>query len=120
MLREPCSRSGDVVWRVRRMDVSWAERVKKMRVKLGVNQERFGGLLGVSARAVGQWERGRAVPGELNGLMLRLLSGAMSVHPRQRVIDTLRRAGPDPVGLARALVWLERHPTPPPPPSSNV
>lgn len=38
------------------------ERVKGIRVEMGISQEEFARKLGVSANAVGAWEKGTATP----------------------------------------------------------
>lgn len=110
------------------MEVSWADRVKELRRKLGLSQQNFAALLGLTAMSVSRWETGRVLPTELSSLLLNLLSAVIGLHSRKALIEALRRAGPEPESLVRALTWLERHPTIPQlpptftasaPPSSN-
>jgi len=109
------------------MAESWSERIKGMRARLGLNQQRFAGLLGFTATSVSRWENGLATPTGLSVPVLELLSCALPLHSRRILIDALRRAGGEPTALVRALVWLERHPSIPqphavpsfPPPSSE-
>ncbi|MBE5795827.1 MAG: helix-turn-helix domain-containing protein [Clostridiales bacterium] len=39
-----------------------ADRIKELRLKAGMSQQRLGSLMGVSAVAVGKWERGQTQP----------------------------------------------------------
>lgn len=107
---------------------AWGARVKDMRAKLKLNQQHFAGLLGISVMAVSRWENGSTTPTGLSALVLELLWNASGVHHRQTLLDFLRRAGPEPLGVVRMLTWLERHPSIPegpasahstPPPSSR-
>src|SRR5262245_53670345 len=91
------------------MEVSWAERVKGIRRQMGVNQQVFGALIGVSVRSVSDWERGRAVPNDLRAVILELLSRVVAVHPRAALLEALRQVGPESVALVCALAWLQRN-----------
>lgn len=46
------------------------DRVKALRLKLQLNQEKFGDRVGVKRQTVGEWETGKAVPSDLNAEVL--------------------------------------------------
>lgn len=92
------------------MSLPWPERIKDIRKRLGVSQQSLGTLIGVSVRSISEWERGKSSPNDLAVVLLDLLSGVIPLHSRKPLFETLRSAGPQPIPLIRALVWLERHP----------
>lgn len=81
--------------------------VRRLRGALGLSQQAFASLLGLSFVTVNRWEGGRAVPHRLGRVLLQLLDGAMGIHPTGRVLEHLLAAGPEPLALVRALVRLE-------------
>ncbi len=101
------------------MSKEWLESVKSLRTRLKLTQQNFGALIGISSRAVSEWEQGRAEPDRLSLLMLQLVAIALGAHPRDALIAALRRAGPEPLPLVRALVWLEHYPSSPQGPSGG-
>lgn len=92
------------------MEGGWPQQIKVLREQLGLNQQSFSELLGLSTRSVSQWERGKAVPRGLSVVKLHILRDALGHHPRHTVIDVLRRSGSKPLPLVRALVRLTEPP----------
>ncbi len=90
---------------------SWPQRLKSIRATLKLSQTGFASLIGFTPAAVNRWETGTAVPTGLAVVLLELLSSALLLHPRTVLFRVLRAAGPKPLPLVRALVWLEWHPT---------
>lgn len=90
---------------------SWPQRIKNIRGTLKLSQASFATLIGFTPAAVNRWETGTAVPTGLAVVLLELLSSALFLHPRMGLLRVLRAAGPEPLPLVRALVWLEWHPT---------
>lgn len=61
------------------MPVIWtAERVKALRLSLGLSQSQFAARLGCHVRAVSFWERGLRVP---TGLYANALDALNQTHP---------------------------------------
>jgi transcriptional regulator with XRE-family HTH domain len=85
-----------------------------------MNQQRFAEVLGVTVMTVSRWETGLTAPKGLSALILTFLGNVVRLHPRQTLLDTLRKVGSEPLPLVRMLAWLKRHPsipsTPPDPP----
>ncbi|MBI5531783.1 MAG: helix-turn-helix transcriptional regulator [Deltaproteobacteria bacterium] len=82
--------------------------VKPLRSKLGMTQQAFASLLGISFVSVNKWENGGSTPTGLSAVLLALLESALHVHPPLHVVQALRSAGGDPLAVVRALTELER------------
>lgn len=52
-----------------------AEKIKKERERLGLTQEEFGKLIGISKQSISSWEKGRNLPDILNIAKIANLSG---------------------------------------------
>ncbi len=68
------------------------ERIRRQRQRLGLDQAELAGLVGVSARTVGSWERGETQPDRFTGkledkLGINLKDGSASSDPVHRAIQ---------------------------------
>lgn len=84
-----------------------AKTIRSLRRQLGLTQQAFGSLLGLSFVSVNRWEAGKVAPTGLSLILLDLLKGAIDRHPAGRVLGTLRGAGGVPVDVVRTLAKLE-------------
>lgn len=82
--------------------------VKTLRTKLGMTQQTFASLLGLSFVSVNKWENGGSTPTGLSAVLLSLLESALRRHPPTAVVTELRRAAGVPLDIVRALTELER------------
>lgn len=82
--------------------------VKSLRTKLGMTQQAFASLLGLSFVSVNKWENGGSTPTGLSAVLLSLLESALQRHSPTVVVTALRRAGDVPLDVVRVLTELER------------
>ncbi len=76
-----------------------------LRTTLGLNQQAFASLLGLSTVTVNRWEVGKAKPTGLTAALLALLGDAIASAGPAKVLVLLRTA-PDDASRLRALVRL--------------
>lgn len=81
--------------------------VKKLRSKLGLTQQAFADLLGLSFVTVNRWETCKATPTGLGAVMLELLDNVLRSRAADVVHRDLRAVGSAPLALVRALVKME-------------
>ena len=74
-----------------------------LRKTLGLTQEAFARLLGVSFSTVNAWERGRSAPTRDNLEVLRLLGEALAKHPVDKVKPLLEEGAGSRARLILAL-----------------
>ena len=82
--------------------------VKSLRAKLGMTQQAFASLLGLSFVSVNKWENGGSTPTGLSAVLLSLLKSALRTHAPTTVVTALRRAAGVPLDVVRVLTELER------------
>lgn len=82
--------------------------VKALRTRLGMTQQAFASLLGLSFVSVNKWENGGSQPTGLSEVLLRLLSSALEQKPASDIVSALRRCGGEPLDVVRTLAALER------------
>lgn len=82
--------------------------VKSLRTKLGMTQQAFASLLGLSFVSVNKWENGGSTPTGLSAVLLSLLKSALRTHSPTTVVTALRRAAGVPLDVVRVLTALER------------
>jgi DNA-binding transcriptional regulator YiaG len=82
--------------------------VKSLRAKLGMTQQAFASLLGLSFVSVNKWENGGSTPTGLSAVLLSLLESALRRHSPTAVVTALRRAAGVPLDVVRVLTELER------------
>lgn len=85
-----------------------ARAVKSLRQRLGLTQQAFASLLGLSFVSVNKWENGGSSPTGLSAVLLELLRNVLRLHSAQNVIRTLRAAGGAPLDVVRTLTAMER------------
>ncbi|NUQ13241.1 MAG: helix-turn-helix transcriptional regulator [Gemmatimonadaceae bacterium] len=76
---------------------------------LKLNQQSFGSLLRIGMGAVRRWRNGQQAPDKFGRLLIELLEGVLNVHHRSVVIESLRKARPEPLSIVRTLTWLGSH-----------
>ncbi|MGH7271144.1 MAG: helix-turn-helix domain-containing protein [Polyangiaceae bacterium] len=86
-----------------------ARAIKALRQRLGLTQQAFASLLGLSFVSVNKWENGGSTPTGLSAVLLELLESALRTHPHEDVTRTLRAAGGAPLDVVRTLTALERN-----------
>src|SRR5690349_14928059 len=84
---------------------SWKDRVRKLRGKLGLSQERFALLVGASLVSVNRWEGGHAEP-TAKAPDLEMLEAAVAHHGAEAVCTRLLRWAGDEVKRRAVLVKL--------------
>jgi transcriptional regulator with XRE-family HTH domain len=82
-------------------------KVKPLRDKLGLPQEKFAWLLGLTFVSVSRYETGRTVPTGYSVVAFELLEVALRHHSPEVVASRLREAAGDQTEIVRALVTLE-------------
>jgi DNA-binding transcriptional regulator YiaG len=82
-----------------------------LRTKLGLTQQAFASLLGLSFTAVNRWENRKAPPAGLGEVLLKLLDGALKCRKPEEVVRALRATDGSSVQIVRALVKLEQQDT---------
>jgi transcriptional regulator with XRE-family HTH domain len=82
--------------------------VKKIRTTLGLSQQAFASLLGLSFVSVNKWENGGSAPTGLSAVLLELLRNALQRRGVARVVARLRPLGGAPLEVIRTLTALER------------
>lgn len=85
-----------------------AASVSALRRRLGLSQEVFARLIGVSVGAVHKWEKGQSDPTGLGDVLLTLLTNAMAVNDPDVLRSQLDSCAGDPASVVRTLVDLER------------
>jgi transcriptional regulator with XRE-family HTH domain len=85
-----------------------ARSVLKLRQRLGLTQQAFASLLGLSFVSVNKWENGGSSPTGLSAVLLQLLESALRRHPPDSVITALRAVGGAPIDIIRTLTALEK------------
>lgn len=83
--------------------------VKQLRTQLGLTQQAFASLLGLSFVSVNKWENGGSSPTGLSAVLLELLASALRTHPVSEVLRRLRNTGGGPLEIIRSLIALEQH-----------
>lgn len=84
------------------------QEVKKIRTTLGLSQQAFASLLGLSFVSVNKWENGGSAPTGLSAVLLELLRNALQRRGVARVVARLRPLGGVPLEVIRTLTALER------------
>lgn len=79
-----------------------------LRRKLGLTQQAFASLLGLSFVSVNKWENGGSTPTGLSAVLLELLASALRKHAHADVIHALRATGGAPLEVIRVLTAMER------------
>ncbi|MGH7286098.1 MAG: helix-turn-helix domain-containing protein [Polyangiaceae bacterium] len=85
-----------------------ARSIKALRQRMGLTQQAFASLLGLSFVSVNKWENEGSTPTGLSDVLLRLLEGALRAHSVPEVIATLRTTGGAPLEIVRTLAALEQ------------
>jgi transcriptional regulator with XRE-family HTH domain len=83
--------------------------VKQLRTQLGLTQQAFASLLGLSFVSVNKWENEGSSPTGLSAVLLELLVSALRTHPVPEVVRRLRNTGGVPLEIIRSLIALEQH-----------
>lgn len=81
--------------------------VRRLRERLGLTQQDFASLLGLSFVSINRWEQGHSSPTGLSDVLLQLLASVLAQYDEADVVSLLRRTGPVPLDLIRTLVRLE-------------
>lgn len=89
-------------------DVVDAHSVRSLRQSVGLTQQAFASLLGLSFVSVNKWENGGSSPTGLSAVLLQLLQSALRSHPSDAVIRALRAVGGSPLDVVRTLTALEK------------
>lgn len=84
------------------------QRIRAMRAALGLSQEKFAALLGITFVSVNKWENGASSPTGLSQILLALLENALARVGPVVTLMQLRRAGGVPLEVVRVLAELER------------
>ena len=79
-----------------------------MRQKLGLTQEGFAAVLGLSFVSVNKWENEASAPTGLSAVMLELLQNSLAATAPERVLASLRTCNGSPIDVVRTLTKLER------------
>lgn len=79
-----------------------------LRTKLGLTQQAFASLLGLSFTAVSRWENLKVPPTGLSEVLLELLEGALKCNRPEEVVRALRATDGRSIQIVRALVTLGR------------
>lgn len=79
-----------------------------MRNVLGLSQEKFAALLGITFVSVNKWENGASSPTGLSQVLLALLENALARVGPAVTLMQLRRAAGVPLEVVRVLAELER------------
>lgn len=82
--------------------------VRQIRAQLGLTQQAFASLLGLSFVSVNKWENGGSSPTGLSAVLLQLLESALRTHPPSVILHRLRSTGGTPLEIIRSLVALEQ------------
>jgi len=82
--------------------------IRKLRDRLGLTQEAFARLLGVSYVSVNKWENDASAPTGLSRVLLELLASALRTATPDIVRRELSAANAVPVEVIRILTDLER------------
>jgi len=85
-----------------------ARSIRSLRQSLGLSQQAFASLLGLSFVSVNKWENGGSTPTGLSAVLLQLLESALRSHPAKAVIGALRAVGGAPLDVVRTLTALEK------------
>jgi DNA-binding transcriptional regulator YiaG len=85
-----------------------ARAIKALRQRLGLTQQAFASLLGLSFVSVNKWENEGSTPTGLSAVLLELLESALGRHPPQEVVRALRAVGGAPLDIVRTLTAMER------------
>lgn len=84
------------------------QEVKQIRTALGLSQQAFASLLGLSFVSVNKWENGGSAPTGLSAVLLELLKNAVRRRGAVQVVAKLRPLGGAPVEVIRLLTRLEQ------------
>lgn len=76
------------------------------RMKLGLTQQTFASLLGLSFVSVNRWENKPIKPSGLSAVIFTMLDSALKRHPPAHVVQELRKAAGAPVALVLILAKL--------------
>ncbi len=85
-----------------------ARAIKALRQRLGLTQQAFASLLGLSFVSVNKWENDGSTPTGLSAVFLELLESALRGHPPQEVVRALRATSGSPLDVVRILTAMER------------
>ncbi len=85
-----------------------ARAIKALRQRLGLTQQAFASLLGLSFVSVNKWENDGSTPTGLSAVLLQLLESALRSHSPADVMRALRATGASPLEVVRVLTALER------------
>ena len=85
-----------------------ATSVKQLRKSVGLTQQAFANLLGLSFVSVNKWENGASAPTGLSEVLLELLAASLRVHSAPHVASELRACKGKPLDVIRTLTQLER------------
>jgi transcriptional regulator with XRE-family HTH domain len=82
--------------------------IKSLRKSLGLTQQAFANLLGLSFVSINKWENDASAPTGLSEVMLYLLAAALRVNSPRRVVADLLVCNGKPIDVIRMLTQLER------------
>jgi len=75
---------------------------------MGLSQQVFATLLGLSFVSINKWENDASSPTGLSAVLLELLKNSVRRHGPEHVLTQLRPLGGVPLNVVRALTTLER------------
>lgn len=75
---------------------------------MGLSQQAFAALLGLSFVSVNKWENDASAPTGLSAVLLELLRNSVERRGGPAVIAALRPLGGEPIEVVRTLTILER------------
>lgn len=84
------------------------EAIKSIRRDLGLTQQAFASLIGLSFVSVNKWENGGSNPTGLSAVLLELLASAIKASGVEEVKRELRATGGVPLEVVRVLTAMER------------
>jgi DNA-binding transcriptional regulator YiaG len=82
--------------------------IRSLRKSLGLTQQAFADMLGLSFVSINKWENSASAPTGLSEVMLELLNSVLSRHPAELVLANLLRCRGIPIDVIRTLTRMER------------
>lgn len=80
--------------------------IRELRHSMGLTQQAFGSLLGLSFVTVSRWENGHSNPRGLGIVILELLSSALAQNAPHKIVNRLRSVDSGPTAIIRELMDL--------------
>ena len=77
-------------------------------MQVGLSQQAFATLLGLSFVSINKWENDASSPTGLSAVLLELLKSALRRHGPESILSKLRPLGGAPLEVVRTLTTLER------------